>query len=283
MEPCGFVRTHTLRRPDSASRWQPVKKATRRPVVRATRARPAGGRTIASSGDNRDLVRQSRDVSTASPPAPSSSSSPSSRARRRLRRGPRARSPSAVDVAVRPAPTAEPAPSAAPSGPPSAGATPDADAIYDAIEDQVVAHPRAPAQAPGRARSSSTRPSCGRCSPPSFDQDTPAGLPSPRTSGSTRRSGCSRPTPTCDALSLDLLEQRRRGLLPRRREQALRRVARAGGARARPSEIYFAHEYTHALQDQNFDDLQGLQHDVLDQSDRLARPGRRSTRATRPC
>ena len=82
-------------------------------------------------------------------------------------------------------------------------------------------------------------------------------------------------------LTLDLLSGGGRGLLSRATRASSTSSPRA--ASPGPNErFYFSHEYDHALQDQNstvFKDQDG----VLDQSDRLARPRRRSTRATRPC
>ena len=150
MEPCGFVRALRYGRPDSASRRQPIKKATRPPVADGP-ARPAVRQDHRVVGRNRDLVRQSRRCPDPSPPAPSSSSSScrpwSSPATRPL--SARRRPPS-------PSPSTAPSPSGAPSA--SAGsASPGRRArtrraIYDAIEGQVVDAPRPPADQDGRAR-----------------------------------------------------------------------------------------------------------------------------------
>ena len=58
-------------------------------------------------------------------------------------------------------------------------------------------------------------------------------------------------------------------------------VSKAGGVG--PLEKFtYSHEYTHALQDQNFDVSRVPARTLQDQSDRRS-PGRRSSRATRRC
>ena len=67
-------------------------------------------------------------------------------------------------------------------------------------------------------------------------------------------------------LTLDLLSGGVAGLLPRRRGQALRRLE--AGTPGATERFYFAHEYDHALQDQNFTVFKD-QKGILDQSDRI--------------
>ena len=176
-----------------------------------------------------------------------------------------------------PSPSASPAPStAAPSLAPSASAAaPSAsagsadDAVYDAVEEQVVAirglKPSRPVE-----RQFISEAELRVMITEMFDEDTP-----PAYLAANERLykalGLIPATSNLRDLSLDLLSGGVAGFY-RNDQGKLYVVSKTGGPG--PSErFYFAHEYDHALQDQNstiFKDQDG----ILDQSDRmLARAG----------
>ena len=119
---------------------------------------------------------------------------------------------------------------------------------------------------PSRSRaSSSTRPSCGRCSPRSSTQETPpAYLAAQRAALQGARAHPGRfdlrdpdPRPAQRGVAASIATTRASCTSSRR--------AVSPGAHER---FYFAHEYDHALQDQNSTIFKD-QHGVLDQGDRL--------------
>jgi hypothetical protein len=170
----------------------------------------------------------------------------------------------APTAAATPSPTASPSAPSASSAAPSGSGDPAADAIYDAVEQQVVAirglKPSHPVQRQvidtSELRTLMTE---------QFDQDTP-----PAYLAANERLykalGLIPASTNLRDLSLDLLSGGVAGFY-RNEEGKLYVVSKSGGPGAN-ERFYFAHEYDHALQDQNFTVFKD-QDGILDQSDRM--------------
>lgn len=172
-------------------------------------------------------------------------------------------------VASEPAPTASPVATPSPAASalasaPSASRDPAVDAVYDAVEKQVVAirglQPKRPVERQfidaAELRTMLTQ---------QFDEQTP-----PAYVAATERLYKALELIPADAslrtLSLDLLSGGVVGFY--RNDQGKLYVVSKTGAPGANERFYFAHEYDHALQDQNTTVFKDQQH-VLDQSDRL--------------
>ena len=266
MEPCGFVRDDTLGRADSGRDGRAVKKAT----SARTAARPAPDGPIGARGRIGDPCDNPADARP--------------RSRRRRRRGRRgalllvllaccvACGPARRRARPRAPPArprhrrASPAPAVGQRRTGRAARTPAADLRRD----------RAPGRRDPRPRSRPSRSSAELIDEAElqttslteqFDKDNP-----PEYIAANERLykalGLIPRTATSRDLTLELLGGRRRRLL-RRRRGASCTSSRSRRDRRPTEKVTYAHEFTHALQDQHFDGLQG--------------PGRRrSTRATGP-
>ncbi len=176
-------------------------------------------------------------------------------------------SPSASPLPTSTAPTVAPSASASPA---AASGDPTGDAIYDAVEEQVVAirglKPSRPVE-----RQFISEAELRVMITEMFDEDTP-----PAYLAANERLykalGLIPATSNLRDLSLDLLSGGVAGFY--RNDQGKLYVVSKSGGPGPNERFYFAHEYDHALQDQNstiFKDQDG----ILDQSDRmLARAGR---------
>ena len=266
MEPCGFVRSLRYVGPIQPRDGKRLRKRTdRRTAARTDRTAPPG--TIGRWGSFEDLVRQSADGSPVSIADPTrSASSCSSSSRRRARRD-RVRSidasPSAIEPrrrrAVRRARLGRTA-SERRRRPRSTR-----------TRSSTRSRPRSwrSAASSRRRRSaarSSTRPGSARCSTEQFDEDSPPAY----VAANERMYKALGLLPAGRRPQADAARhaQRRRGrLLPRRREEDVRRLAHAARSSAE-DKITYAHEYTHALQDQHYTVFKD-QKKVLDRSDWL--------------
>jgi hypothetical protein len=170
-------------------------------------------------------------------------------------------SPSPASSAPSPAPTLAPSASA---GGPAASADPAGDAIYDTVEQEVIAirglKPSRPVE-----RQFITEADLRVKLTEMFDEDTP-----PAYLAANERLykalGLIPATSNLRDLSLDLLSGGVAGFY--RNDQGKLYVVSKSGGPGPNERFYFAHEYDHALQDQNstvFKDQDG----ILDQSDRL--------------
>jgi len=165
-----------------------------------------------------------------------------------------------------PSSSALPAPttSIAPAATPSAGASLTADQVYDAVEQQVIAirglNPNRPV-----ARQFIDGTELRTILTKEFDHDTPPAYVAAN-ERLYKALGLIPADSSLRTLSLDLLSGGVAGFY-RNDEGKLYVVSKSGGPGAN-ERFYFAHEYDHALQDQNstiFKDFDG----VLDQSDQL--------------
>ena len=176
-----------------------------------------------------------------------------------------------------PATSAAPTAVASPSAAPSSSAASGLDAIYDTVEQQVIAIRGLQPTKPSRA-SSSTRPRPRTMLTKDFDKETPAAY----LAGNERLYKALGLIPADSSLrdlTIDLLGG---GVAAFYRDDEGKLYVITKSGQPGPAErFYFAHEYDHALQDQNstiFKDQHGVSTRATGSS-----PARRSTRATRPC
>jgi hypothetical protein len=256
MEPCGFVRRIRYGEGRSASRRQAVKKATR---IRARRAHAepltivpgaihAADATIGRMDHRRRLGSMllvailvvACGSSNATPTtAPSTSTSPTS-------------------------PDTSPAPSATTGTSATPGASVDANAIFDQIEQQVI-QLRDLTQTAKVDREVIDATQLRDLLTTQFDKDTPPAYIKAY-ERSLKALGLLPPTADLRALELELLSAGVAGFY--RDDQKKMYVVARSGAITATDEITYAHEFTHALQDQHwsvFADQKG----VLDRTDWL--------------
>ena len=248
MEPLRVRPSHTLRRPDSGSRRQPIKKALSRLAEypsgepRATirpMSQPVAPRrkTPAFGGLAGHRAPWPRPVAFDSRPPP-----------------PRPRTPPAPTTATSSASGAAPAPSA----------SADAASIYDAVEQQVIAirglQPTHPVDRQiineAELRTMITQ---------QFDEDTPPAYLA-ATERLYRALDLIPASSNLRTLILDLLSGGVAGFY--RHDQGKLYVVSKTGAPGANERFYFAHEFDHALQDQNSTIFKDF-NKVLDQSDQL--------------
>ena len=205
-----------------------VKKATRRPVARRTVRRMTLDRTIASSGETATSCDNPAMSSTPRHPLRHPRPHPAAPGRR-LRPG----APSAPRRPARRRPRRRRAARRHRPARPRPGAEPGRRRHLRRDRGPGRRAPRAPGDEDGRPRVSSTRPTLKKTARRGAGQADPARGRRPRTSGCTRRSACCPRTPTCDALTLEMLGSQVAGLYDDDQEDVRRHPL--GRHRARPS------------------------------------------------
>ena len=162
---------------------------------------------------------------------------------------------------------------------PAAATPPDPATIYRAIEEQVASDPRPPAEGRRSIPRSSTRLTSSKPSRTRSSKDNPRGAHRGERAP-LKALGLLPPDASLEDLYIEPARAARSRASTARRTRQLYVVSRSGGL-GPTREATFAHEYTHALQDQNFD----LRASQLDAPGRATgrSPAWRSSRATRRC